>query len=120
MKPFDLEAAKRGEPIECDGAVRCVEAHFVGVSNDGRPVVQVNGINFGSPFIPYYGELRMAPKTLTVRYRNYLMREEDGNVSVCTANDLYGHSSPATIEMGYGFIKWIHTDWQTAEIKGDE
>jgi hypothetical protein len=119
MKPFDLEAAKRGEPIEFDGAVRCVEAHFVGVSNDGRPVVQVSDVNFGSPFIPYHGELRMAIKTVTVRYRAYIFKSFSG-VMVATLNNCIGYKTPEQIEVQSGFLCWIHTEWQTAEIKGDE
>lgn len=61
LKPFDLEAAKRGEPV-ClfDGT----PVHFVGVSLGGRAVTQgvsTHTLNEDSPH-----HLRMAPKKRTV------------------------------------------------------
>ena len=39
MKKFDLEAAKRGEPILCDGT----EVFFIGTDSKGDIVIECNG-----------------------------------------------------------------------------
>jgi hypothetical protein len=39
MKPFDLEAAKRGEPIACDD----IEVFFIGTDSKENIVVEFNG-----------------------------------------------------------------------------
>ncbi|MFM0165723.1 hypothetical protein PQR39_35505 [Paraburkholderia sediminicola] len=66
MKPFDLEAAKRGEPVSMEarhtGWDYIGPVHFVGVSSNDLPVVEVNGK--AQRVAPEY--LRMAPKKRTV------------------------------------------------------
>jgi hypothetical protein len=39
MTPFDLEAAKRGAPITCDGT----EVFFIGTDSKGNIVIECNG-----------------------------------------------------------------------------
>lgn len=65
-KPFDLEAAKRGEPIEFQSlAGGWTRAHFVGISLGGIPIIQhYNGGDL--EIVPYTHLLRMAPKKRTV------------------------------------------------------
>ena len=58
MKPFDLEAAKRGEPIAYrDGTL----VHFVGVTR-GNCIVIENDVGLEEM---HHAELRMAPKKVT-------------------------------------------------------
>lgn len=76
MKPFDLEAAKRGEPISWNGK----RVHFVGQMLNGSVVVDVSADTLqvfneagtmgpdGAPKQP----LMMEPKTVTVWTRHYL------------------------------------------------
>jgi hypothetical protein len=40
MRPFDLEAAKRGEPVEVLYRSEWVEAHFVGLDRHQAPVFE--------------------------------------------------------------------------------
>ena len=76
MKPFDLEAAKRGEPI-CflDQLKNIQSATLVGVTTLGNPVVELRN---GSVFDTFPNSLCMAPKKVTVRYRIGLYRDDDG------------------------------------------
>ena len=60
MKPFDLEAAKRGEPfIDKNFELPC---YLVGVRQSGGIVVEINGCMY----VRHCSELFMAPKTRTV------------------------------------------------------
>ena len=56
---FDLDAARRGEPVEVLISIEWRPAHFVGINVDGNPVVQI-GRNY--PLIVSKESLRMAPK----------------------------------------------------------
>ena len=119
MKPFDLEAARRGEPIEYSHLIKkWVPCTFVALSKLGDALVNTD--LHPDTIHAHTTVLRMAPKTVTVRYRNYLIREAVGAASVCAVSDLDGYPSPEMIETGFDFIKWIHTEWQVAEIQGDE
>jgi hypothetical protein len=72
MKPFDLEAAKRGEPI-LYASMDCrtfAPAHFIGVTEDGVPVIQWAKHIFAQS----ESELRMAPKKRTVYVNVYQSR----------------------------------------------
>jgi hypothetical protein len=66
MKPFDLEAAKRGDPVFLEGQHTgwnyCGPVFFVGVSENGLPVVEINSKPARTS--PEY--LRMAPRKRTV------------------------------------------------------
>jgi hypothetical protein len=69
MKPFDLEAAKRGEPILYASMNRegFATVHFVGQAEDGAPVIQWGNRIFAES----ESELRMAPKKQTVYVNIY-------------------------------------------------
>lgn len=60
MKPFDLEAAKRGEPVYdiCTGMV----VHFVGTTIDGAIAIEL----YNAIYRRKEKELFMAPKKRTV------------------------------------------------------
>lgn len=60
MKAFDMEAAKRGEKLK-NGSdpIGWVDAHFIGCSLDGNPVIQIIG---GAIFESLPSHLRMSPK----------------------------------------------------------
>jgi hypothetical protein len=111
MKPFDLEAAKRGEPIErrINGAWE--KCHFVGLDANSYTVIHTarDGI-----FCEATTYLRMAPKTVTVRYRVALCQgPHDQYVMAVQEGD------PEPQLRACGFIEWLG-EWQTAEIQGDE
>jgi len=84
MKPFDLEAAKRGEPIVTwDGR----EVFFVGVSKGSRPVVVCDSAGNLTRLLPdgYYttngvhiNDIFMAPKKQTVWVNFY--KSDDGHI----------------------------------------
>lgn len=99
LKPFDLEAAKRGDPI-CfeDGEL----LHFIGVAVSGLVVAQRKhggmSLEFG------FSELRMAPKKITV----YLNIRANGVASwyatdnlakdVASVGDFLAIAAPVEIE----------------------
>lgn len=60
MKPFSLERAQAGDPIMIApgyGTLEWRPAHFVGLSRDGSPVVQIESVVITTP-----DHLRMAPR----------------------------------------------------------
>lgn len=69
MKPFDLEAAKRGEPVfDRDDD----EVNFIGVRNNGQIVIETKGGWLTSEHSHY---LFMAPKKRTVWVNLYSNKE---------------------------------------------
>src|SRR5687768_14106231 len=109
-KPFDLEAAKRGEPVEIMLDPTWVPVHFVGIDGQGHPVVQRLGD--GPVFSVSQLRLRMAPKKVTVRYR------------VAAFLDVSNEPYPAIVDNQHladawervaNFKQWL-TDWKKAEI----
>jgi hypothetical protein len=60
MKPFDLEAAKRGDPIY--ETTMSALVHFVGIDSEGEYVVEHQHLMYRRTG----NELRMAPKKRTV------------------------------------------------------
>jgi hypothetical protein len=117
MKPFDLEAAQRGEPIEYLIFDKWVKARFLGLGarGTGSPIIEYQTKN--NEHICYVHEssqLRMAPGTVAVRYRVALCQgPHDQYVMAVQEGD------PEPQLRACGFIQWL-SDWQTAEIKGDE
>jgi hypothetical protein len=97
MKPFDLGAAKRGEPIflegQCTGWNYSGPVFFVGVSENGIPVVEIGSKPVRAS--PEY--LRMAPKKRTV-YINLHKQRDTGEImpflydDEAYANRQRGHS----------------------------
>jgi hypothetical protein len=111
MKPFDLEAAKRGEPILRLITGEWERCYFVGLDANGYPVIHtvIDTICRQPP-----DSLRMAPKTVTVRYRVALCQgPHDQYVMAVQEGD------PEPQLRACGFIEWLG-EWQTAEIQGDE
>lgn len=80
MKPFDLEAAKRGEPIcLADGQI----VDFIGVDSKGYIVVE-SDLNWAARIDCFYsGELHMAPKkrTVWVNLYQYFDTQEDADAA---------------------------------------
>src|SRR6185437_5946156 len=105
MKPFDLEAAKRGEPIEYLAVGYWVPCSFIGATSLQYPVIEQKD---GSVFETFGSRLRMAPKKVTVRYRVALCQgPHDQYVFAVKDGD------PEPSSRGCGFIQWL-CDWQTA------
>jgi hypothetical protein len=77
MKPFDIEAAKRGEPILYASMNRegFAVVHFVGQAEDGTPVIQWGKRIFAES----ESELRMAPKKRTVYVNIYTSKAGESN-----------------------------------------
>jgi hypothetical protein len=74
MKPFDIEAAKRGEPIQLGpgyGTLEWQDVHFVGLSNNGLPVVQSKYNRESCLVIGLLEKLRMKPQKRTVHINVY-------------------------------------------------
>jgi hypothetical protein len=70
MKPFDLEAAKRGEPIHVLFDGTWTDAHFVGMNRIGH-VVTEGTYQCGAFATWTTGSVRMAPKKRTVYVNLY-------------------------------------------------
>ena len=56
------------------------------------------------------GMFRIKPKT--IRYRQYLVRYDGGNIGVNTVMDWEGYQP----QMHYRFLKWLG-DWQEIEVE---
>jgi len=110
MKPFDLEAAKRGEQV-CYPSGSPV--HFIGVSSTEHPVVEDSQ---GFFTVCSQNQLRMAPKKVTVRYRVGAWKDKGGIVHPLIVEDVDAQDGA---EIGSQFLYWI-SGWQTAEIQGGE
>lgn len=110
-KPFDLEAAKRGEPVEFKyGSVSWEKAYFIGPSNISKDemVIEVRDmVRYANPSL-----LRMAPKTATLRYRVGALESHGGEVfPVVFSNDVQALEAAESD----GFRGWL-ADWQIAEV----
>ena len=112
-KPFDLDAAKRGNPIEVLDARAWKPAYFVGLSFAGVPFIQkiLGSGRATAAFECPESDLRMAPKKVTVRYR----------VALCQgAHDKYVMAVQDSEQdprlRACGFIDWLDADWQEVEI----
>lgn len=107
MKPFDLEAAKRGERVQYRNEVGFwLDAHFVGVTAIGLPVVQVNGCSVVK-MVCDDEDVRMAPKKVTWNCR-ILVRDgqpflSKGAYPIEWTESLSGgghwHGEPFTVEV---------------------
>lgn len=101
MKPFDLEAAKRGEPIVAQAGFRRI---FVGVDSAGYVVAEdeIGHLHRHSP-----ENIFMAPKKRTVwvnlyfdgeAFYHYTKEEADDLDSGASASRLSGKAYPVEIE----------------------
>ncbi len=111
-KPFDLEAAKRGETVELYSEMGVwLPIHFVGTSRHGLPVLQLGG-----EFHPMaYADktiLRMAAKKVTVRYRVAIVRHFTRELGVSHIRDV---AFEKQMESDGCFVQWA-ADWQEVEI----
>jgi hypothetical protein len=111
-RPFDLAAARAGEPIEYGNSPLAYKAHYIGQSVGGFPVIQ--RMSGGGPFSCEFSMLSMAPKKVTVRYRVAVM-QHNGVLSTASLTD-GGHLTPNDVEKFAHFVEWIHTEWQVAEV----
>ena len=115
-KPFDLEAAKAGEPVEV--FFRATSAwepvHFVGMDKHAQSVFQRerDGVMFP---ITDRAILRMAPKKVTVRYRVAAIDSGQDIRPMCVETE-YGATN---LQKNPLFVEWL-TDWQEAEITPPE
>jgi hypothetical protein len=128
-KPFDLAAAQRGEPVEVlyNGAdvvnkpdnfqahpAGWLPASFIGSLSDGKVLVEDSKgcVHFATDEF-----LRMTPKKVTVRYRNYKCLA-GAKLLVGVVNE--SEPWPYQLEKMTWFNGWIHTEWQTVEVpQGD-
>lgn len=95
-----MQAAERGEPIEC--------RFLRGVGEIDGPWVLVDNPQFDWSHVDY----RVAPKKEVVKYRRFLWRNSTGPVVFCAgtpATATYISSQPE-------FIRWIDDDWQIVEV----
>jgi hypothetical protein len=111
MRPFDLEAAKRGEGVELvqsDGTKTC--CHFIGV--DSSQSIVIDSPYTGLPILINPERLCMAPKNVTVRYRvcawKAIYETEITTLSTSESNSVH-------IENSVMFRGWLD-DWKTAEV----
>jgi hypothetical protein len=105
MKPFDLEAAKRGEPVQLSSGS---PVRFIGVMSDGRVVVEWSDKQLGH--LPA-SNLRMAPVPRTIYVVTWWFEGKPRDDSC-----LWFHSKDraegyaATVKSNYGQPgnKWDH------------
>ncbi len=110
---FDLEAAKRGDPIECLEAYGWLEVKFIGPWDAGSVVCAVDWSY--KPEVVLMSKLRMAKKREVVRYRICL--KEGSNNHYCWL--VNSEDDSKNTEHDLNFIQWI-TDWQEYEIGAND
>src|SRR5687768_9032638 len=110
---FDLERARAGEPVESWHPNGWMPVRFIGVWSDNEAVCEVSGWNL--PKIVPFVQLRMAPKKVQVRYRNYML-SDIVHSSVGVLVDKFGGDTPEDLEKRPWFRGWIHTEWQETEV----
>lgn len=121
-KPFDLEAAKNGAEILCDGGPATFIAHLPDNAPAYRVVVSYSGRVYsftedGCHLSRSKPRLTMAPRTVkTVGYRDYYARI-NGEIYRYHVWKDEGLISPETLEMQANFICWIHDTWQYDEVE---
>ena len=82
MKPFDLEAAKRGDPIINKYGFEC---YFIGVNKNGYVVCEIEG----GHLIHYHDtDLFMAPKKRTVWVNLWHSGHYDARDTEAAADDM--------------------------------
>ena len=113
---FDLEAAKRGEPVECEEAYGWVAVRFIGPWDSESAVCAVDWSY--KPEIVLISKLRMAKKKEGLLYRLCILTEygDSGEHYVYAATD---RSSESRYENLGSFVKWL-TDWQEYEIGAND
>jgi hypothetical protein len=107
---FDLEAAKRGEPIEYQEAYGWTEIKFIGAWTDDSVVCQVPWND--KPEIVPISKIRMVEKKDVLFYRIAVMAHESAYYLVPAMTG----KNVVDIEESPVFLEWIHKDWEMAEI----
>lgn len=115
-KPFDLEAAKRGEPILWNRRPAKFLLHVPEADEDSRVIVLFEGSVF-STYENGGAYITMAPrKGRTVGYRAYYRRAAKyGDILKDVAWEEFANLK--AIEQTPGFIRWIDTEWQYDEVE---
>ena len=120
-EPFDLEAAKNGEPILCDRKPAEFIAHLPENDPDHRVVVSCNGRicafrEDGRAFVSTSAELTMAPrKEKTVGYRAYYYTSKK-HIYKAIVYESQAYTT-TTVENNPDFLRWIDTEWQYDEVE---
>ncbi len=107
---FDLEAAKRGEPIEYQEAYGWVEIPFIGVW-DAEHVVCKAPWNDKPELVPT-SKLRIVKKKEILFYRVAVMAHGSSYYLVPAMTG----KNVAEIEENMYFVEWIHRDWEMVEV----
>lgn len=119
-EPFDLEAAKNGAEILCDGGPATFIAHLPDNVLAHRVVVSYNGRVYaftedGCCIENQKPRLTMAPRKVRTRgYRSYFCQFGQDIVRLNTL-DIAGEIQLA--ESNLGFIRWVHDTWQYDEVE---
>lgn len=121
MSEFDLEAAKNGAEILCDGGPATFIAHLPDNAPAHRVVVSYSGHVYaftedGRHLSRSKPRLTMAPRTVkTVGYRDYYALLH-GRIGRFTVMDL-DYIPVEDVERVEGFIRWVHGTWQYDEVE---
>lgn len=117
---FDIEKAKAGEPVECLWHGVWVRANVIGRSlSHGDFLVDLWSYQtqrWETPARVTTEKLRIAPKKVKVRYRNYKLCDAVA-AGVSMIIDGPGWETPEVIEKKSWFRGWIHAEWQVAEVE---
>ena len=121
-KPFDLEAAKRGEPVEIyqPSGDYWHPVIFVGIRKSGRVLLDSRDgyLAFDVPGYKVNDSLRMAPKKAARQYRRFKRNLHDGTILIDVLNSRgIIYSDPHDLERSSIFAGWIDFEWQTVEIE---
>lgn len=120
-KPFDLEAAKNGAEILCDGGPATFIAHLPDNAPAYRVVVSYSGRVYsftedGCHLSRSKPRLTMAPRTVkTVGYRSYYALWLGKVVRSCLIDTT--PITPESVERQKGFIRWIDSEWRYDEVE---
>ncbi len=104
MKPFDLEAAQRGDPIQVLYDDAWTDTHFVGTSKLGHVVAQ--GYFRCGEFSTWTSDrVRMAPKKRTVFLNVYAHRLEARPGNQAATFDTAADAAENAARNGVGLLK---------------
>jgi hypothetical protein len=104
MKPFDLEAAQRGEPVQLLDDNQWRDTHFVGISKLGHVVAQGN-FRCGEFSTWSHDKVRMAPKKRTVFLNVYAHRLEARPGNQAATFDTASDAADNAARNGVGLLK---------------
>ena len=113
---FDLEAAKRGEPVECQEAYGWVAVRFIGPWDSESAVCAVDWSY--KPEIVLISKLRMAKRKEVLNYRLGVLVDARDSVKHYVFTAIEREKNFSYEKMG-NFVKWIG-DWQEYEIGAND